>query len=395
MPTTRHLPRTTTRLPHLDRVKVGLVAAIIASHGVVGYSSFEGAWAYQPVREVALAEATELVVGTLLLPALLFVMGVFFLVSGLVVPGSVDRRGAGGFARERLLRLGVPYAVWVLLVWPAVVWAPRRAAGWDASYGEMFLGAEPFLDAGAMWFVGVLLVYSLAYAGWRAWRDRHPRRGVVGGGRRQPGPTDVTGRVLVLLAVGVSVATVLVRTVFPFDSHQVAEVQLWQWPQYVALFGLGVVAGRRGALQPVPPALRRAAGRMAAAALAAYAVLFGVVVAGGLDPTEAFARPMPDAAPLALALVEGPLAVGASVWVLALAQRHLDHPLTAHGTAIARSAYAAYLLQGVVLIGAARALRPVPVVAEVKALTVAVAGVVGSFALAHVLVRRTPVGRIL
>lgn len=132
MPTTRDVPRTTTRLAHLDRVKVLLVAAIIAVHGVVGYSSFEGAWAYQPVREVALAQVTELVVGSLLLPALLFVMGVFFLVSGLVVPRSLDRRGPGGFARERLLRLGVPYAIWVLVVWPAVVWAPRRAAGWDA-----------------------------------------------------------------------------------------------------------------------------------------------------------------------------------------------------------------------------------------------------------------------
>lgn len=392
MPTTRHLPGTRTRLAHLDRIKIALVATIIAVHGVAGYSSFEGAWAYQPVREVALVEATELAVGTLLLPGLLFVMGVFFLVSGLVVPGSVDRRGPGGFARERLLRLGVPYAVWVLLVWPVVVWAPRRAAGWDASYGEMFVEAEPFLDPGAMWFVGVLLVYSLVYAGWRAWRDR--RDAVVGGGRR-PGRTDVTGRDLVVLALAVSVATVAVRTVFPFDSHQVAEFQLWQWPQYVALFGLGVVAGRRGAFQPVPPALRRASGRMAAAGLVAYAVLFGLVVARGLDPTEAFARPMPEAAPLALALVEGPLAVGASVWVLALAQRHLDSPLGARGTAIARSAYAAYLLQGVVLIGAALALRPVPVVAEVKALVVAAAGVVGSFALADLLVRRTPVGHLL
>lgn len=391
MSTAEHVRRTTGRVAYLDRVKVLLVAAIIAVHGVVGYSSFEGAWAYQPVREVALAQVTELTVGSLLLPALLFVMGVFFLVSGLVVPGSLDRRGPRGFARERPLRLGAPYAIWVLVVWPAVVWAPRRVAGWDASYWEMFLGAEPFLDAGAMWFVGVLLLYSLTYAGWRAWRDR---RGAVVG-RPGQGRTEVTGRALVLLALAVSATTVVVRIVFPFDSHQVAEVQLWQWPQYVALFGLGVVAARRGALQPVPAGLRQTAGRLAAGALVAYATLFGAVVAEGLNPTEAFARPMPDALPLALALLEGPLAVGASVWVLAVAQRRLAHPLTARGVAVARSAYAAYLLQGVVLIGAALALRPVPVVAEIKALTVAVAGVAGSFALAHLLVRRTPVGRVM
>ncbi|MBC7268384.1 MAG: acyltransferase [Streptomyces sp.] len=391
MSTAQHVGRATDRAAHLDRVKVLLVAAIIAVHGVVGYSAWEGAWAYQPVREVALATVTEMAIGTLLLPALLFVMGVFFLVSGLVVPGSLDRRGPRGFARGRLLRLGVPYAVWVLLVWPAVVWAPRRVAGWDATYWEMFVGAEPFLDAGAMWFVGVLLLYSLVYAAWRGVQDR--RGGVAG--RADPGGAPVGARSLAILAGTVSVATALVRTVLPFDSHQVAELQVWQWPQYGALFGLGVVAARRGGLGPVPGTTRRAAGRMAAVALAAYAALFATVVARGLDPTEVFARPVPAPEALALALLEGPLAVGASVWVLALAQRRLDRPLDGRAVAVARSAYAAYLVQGVVLLGAALALRPVPVVAEVKALVVATVGVVGSFALGSLLVRRTPVGRVL
>lgn len=353
-------------------------------------------------------------VGSLVLPALLVVMGLFFLVSGVVVTPSVDRRGPGGFARHRLLRLGLPYVVWVLLLWPAVVWAPRRAAGWTATYGEMFLGAEPFLDPGAMWFVGVLLLYSLVYAAWRAWRsragDRFPGvtavgtttpRGSASGGSTAAstvaparGP-EIRGRDLVLLAAGVSVTTVLVRFVFPFDSHQVAEVQLWQWPQYVALFGLGVVAGRRGALQPVPARLRRGCGRAALGALAVYAVLFGVVVAQGLDPLEELTRPMPAGAPLLLALLEGPLAVPAAVWALGTAQHRLAGPLSPLGRSLARSAYAAYLLQGVVLVGLALALRPLPAVAEVKALVVAVGGVVGSFALGWLLVRRTPVGRVL
>lgn len=387
------VPSTRGRLAYLDRVKVLLVAGIIGVHGLLGYSSFEGAWAYQPVREVGLAELTERVLGSLFLPATLFVMGIFFLVSGLVVPGAVDRRGPAGFARDRLLRLGVPYVVWVLLIWPAVVWAPRRVAGWTASYWEMFLGAEPFLDAGALWFVGVLLVYSLAYAGWRAWqlRARPEQRAAT----RRAGKQDVSTRTVVLLALAVSVTTVLVRVPFPFDSHQVAEAQLWQWPQYLAMFGLGVTAARRGWLQPVPRALERASALMAGVALTAYFALFIMVVARGWDPGETFGQAVPHPAALVLALLEGPLAVGASVWVLAVAQRRLDGPPGAWARAAARSAYAAYVLQGVVLIGTASALRPVPVVAEVKALTVAVVGVVGSFALGRLLVSRTPVGRLL
>lgn len=378
------------REAYLDRIKVVLVAGIIAVHGLVGYSGFDGGWAYQPVREVRLDDVTDMALGTVLLPALLFVMGVFFLVSGLVVPGSLARRGTRGFVRERLVRLGVPYAVCVLLVWPAVVFAPRRVAGWQSSYWEMFLGARPFLDAGPLWFVGVLLLYSLGYAAWRAWR---PRTRTGDGAPRAPGGDQ--GRALALLALGISAVTVLVRPVFPFDSHQVAELQLWQWPQYLGMFGLGVVAAERGWLRPVAARLRRRCGLVALASAVAWVVLFGVVVGAGLDPGEAFAGPAWGWAPVMIALIEGPLVVGTSVWLLAVAQRHLDRAPGVRGRALARSAYAAYLVQGFVLVALAVALRPVGLSAEPKALVVAVAGVAGSFGLAWLLVSRTPVGRLL
>ena len=62
---------------------------------------------------------------------------------------------------------------------------------------------------------------------------------------------------------------------------------------------------------------------------------------------------------------------------------------------MARSAYGAFLVQGVVLTGLMIAMRPLGVPAEIKALTVASLGVAGSFALAWVLVTRTPLGRII
>jgi hypothetical protein len=98
---------------------------------------------------------------------------------------------------------------------------------------------------------------------------------------------------------------------------------------------------------------------------------------------------------LALTAIEGPLAVGASVWLLGIAQLHLNRPLGPRGSALARSAYGAFLLQGVVLIGLMVALRPVGVPAEIKALSVAGLGVAGSFALSWVLVTRTRLGRIV
>ena len=391
----RTRPASHQRVAYLDNLKILLVAAIIATHGIAGYTSWEGAWAYEPAAEVRLTEVTESLFGTLVLPAVLFAMGLFFLMSGLLTPGSLDRKGTRGFARDRLLRLGVPLAVWTLGIWPATVYVAHRVAGDSASYWTMFMNAEPFLDTGPMWFVEVLLIYSLGYAAWRHWRPQpRPARATPDGSSAYQHP-PVTGGTLLWVAAALSVSTMLVRLVFPFDGHQIGELQLWQWPQYLALFGLGIVAARRGGLTPVPDRVRRRCGAAALLTLSAFLALLGAVVAAGLEPPDAFADLRLHWAPLVLAAIEGPLAVSAAVWLLALAQRRLDRPPGPRWRALARSAYGAFVLQGPVLIGVALALRAVDVPAELKALAVACAGAAVSFALAGLLVSRTRLGRIL
>jgi hypothetical protein len=236
-----------------------------------------------------------------------------------------------------------------------------------------------------MWFVEVLLIFSLGYA---AWRHRRPPSAAPH--RAADGGAPLSGRTLVALAAGISVATLVVRLVFLFDSHQVGELQLWQWPQYLAMFGLGIVAAQRGWLNPVPDRIRRRCGAAALLGLVAFVVLMGAIIAAGLEGDVLWDERL-HWAPLGLAAIEGPLAVGASVWLLAAAQQHLNRPPGRYGRALARSAFAAFVVQGPVLIGLALALRPLDAPAEIKALTVA-AGVAASFALAWLLVTRTRVG---
>jgi hypothetical protein len=96
---------------------------------------------------------------------------------------------------------------------------------------------------------------------------------------------------------------------------------------------------------------------------------------------------------LMFAAVEGALAVFGAVWLLGFAQRRLDRPRRWAGPAVSRSAYGAFVLQGVVLIGLALALRPLPAPAEIKAIVVAGAGIVASFGLTWLLITRLPVIR--
>ena len=59
-----------------------------------------------------------------------------------------------------------------------------------------------------------------------------------------------------------------------------------------------------------------------------------------------------------------------------------DDHAAVNGPALARNAYAAFILQGVPLLGLAVLMRGLPLPAEDKALVLAVGGVVGSCALA-------------
>jgi membrane associated rhomboid family serine protease len=83
------------------------------------------------------------------------------------------------------------------------------------------------------------------------------------------------------------------------------------------------------------------------------------------------------------------------VWLLDLARRGLERRLP-WGEQLGRSAYGAFMLQTVFLLGLAVALRPAAAPAEVKALVVALGAVTGSFGAAWLLVSRAPgVARIL
>lgn len=378
-------------LAYLDNIKLLLVAVIIGAHGALAYGSLESAWPYQDIQEVRLGVVSDTLLQIVVIPAVLFAMGLFFLVSGLLTPGSVSRKGPKAFARDRVLRLGVPLVLWTLIAWPGAIWISHEAAGLSQSFWDQLLvDSDPLLDPGPMWFVEVLLVYSLVYAAWRAWNGR---RAVVAARDARPA-TALSGRTLILMAIAISVGTMIVRPVFPITSAQIGQMKLFQWPQFAAMFAFGVIAVQRGWLAPVPALIRRRCGLAALGGILAFLAIFGTSAALGLDEDVPFETGV-HWVTLSLAAIEGPLAVGASIWLLALAQEHLDRqpgPLLA---AMSRSAYAAFLLQGVVLIALMIAMRPIDVPAEVKAVVVAGLGVAGSFGLAWLLVTRTRLGRVL
>lgn len=382
--------RATGRLVYLDHLKVLLIALIIAIHAVLGYVGSNQYWTYADVQETTLHPVTEVVAAVVVVPFGLFMIALLFLVAGLLTPPSLERKGVRRFVVDRLLRLGVPFALFTFLIWPVVTYAlyhPFGAA--PGSFGEEYLSDEGYFDTGVLWFIGVLLIFSVGYAGLAVLP--RPARGPDGSGPSRPPRPIGMGHLAVLVLVTAG-ATFLVRLAFRYGSESVTDLNLWEWPGCLTLFGLGIAASRRGWLAQVPHPLRRGSFVITlVAGVTAVAVLGGMLATGSVERMfGGWGWPA-----LLFALIESTLMVFGSVWLLGAAQRRLARP-RAWTAPLGRSAYGAFLLQRFVLIALALVLRPVPLPAELKAVIVAIGAVAGSFGWAWLLVSRVPwLARIL
>ena len=367
----------TGRLLHLDNLKVVLIALIIALHAVLGYVGLFEAWTYSGVRETTLDPVVEMVLLVVLSPFGFFLIALLFLVAGLLTPGSFDRKGPRRFVVDRLLRLGVPFAVYVLLVQPTLVYLLEHRFG-DAtgSWWQEYLGAERQIDTGPLWFVGVLLVYTLGYAGWR--RVRRPGHG--------PSPPP-TARTLVVSALLVAPASFMVRLAYPYGGESgFTDLNLWEWPACIAVFVLGIRAARHGWAREVPGGLVRLSRLLTGIGVVAMTAL--LYVTGSRDVVDDMFGGWTWYA-VAFACIEAVLVVFGPVWLLDLSRRRLARPLP-WGEQLGRSAYGAFMLQTVFLLGLAVALRPLALPAEAKAVLVAAGAVWASFGAAWLLIDKVP-----
>ncbi len=359
------------RRADLDNLKVALVASVIVAHAAMTYGAV-GSWVYE---DPGLSKPLELGLNVAIVLGAMFGLGLFYLIAGLLTPGPLARRGAAGMVRNRLVRLGVPLLVYIVVVWPLLRWLAERATGdtsslWGSLRAAFSGDAVWSLGSGPLWFVAVLIGLTLLWVGWRSLQPAAPAGGGVG---------HTTSPRLILAASAIAVATFLVRLAFPLDSAQFLDLHVWLWPQAAVMFVLGAVGFERGWFDELPAGTRRRCGVMVLAAIVALVVLLST--AGDWD---AFTGGWHWES-LGLATVEGLMAVGASLLVLDWFQRRHNR-YTRRGLLLARSSYAAFLAQGPVLVALALILRSIPVPTDLKFLILAIGGVTASFAFGTLLV---------
>ncbi|NJM97382.1 MAG: acyltransferase, partial [Phormidesmis sp. RL_2_1] len=216
-------------------------------HLIVGYGGASGNWYYNNLEQLDDFSWYVLTIPWLFNQS--FFMAFFFMLSGYFIPNSYDRKGANVYLNDRLKRLGIPLCIYILVVNPImsyVAWLQK------ASFEGSFLDFLPLyvkyyngLDAGVLWFIEALLLFSFVYALWRSteriksirtWKTR-PLYGLPNK------PNNVHIICFGLILGGLMLAD---RTLF-FQQSLLRALGLPQghFLQYIVYFVLGIVAYRR------------------------------------------------------------------------------------------------------------------------------------------------------
>ncbi|MER7128975.1 acyltransferase family protein [Streptosporangium saharense] len=325
---------TRTRLFAVDNLRVVLTALVVLHHVAVTYGHIPAWYHFEEAKD-----ASGVLLDILVMFNQAFFMGFFFLISGFFTPASHDRKGGRAFMRDRLKRLGIPLLVFILLLRPVVTFGFYQG---DMPYWMFYLGSW---DAGPMWFVEVLLVFSAVYTLWPK-RAEEPRR------------TELTARAVALFALGLSLATFLWRFLVPVGVYwNVVGLPTPAYlPQYASMFVVGVLAHRRGWFETLPDKAGRI-GLLAATGLSLVLVpmswMFEGVAKQALD-----------------ALWESTFAVSVIVGLSVLFRNRHDRQ-GQRGGFLSEHAYAVYFVHPVVLVAVSYALVWLHTLAIVKFAVVA------------------------
>jgi peptidoglycan/LPS O-acetylase OafA/YrhL len=148
----RAMPRAATRNFAFDRARSFLTLVVVLHHAVIPYTFFGESGDKTWIGFDVVVTATDS-----------FFMAAFFFLSGLFVWPSLSRKSTATHLRDRLLRLGLPFAIAALTVIPLAYYAIALRLHTDLSFAAFWwktvtVGPWP---SGPIWFVWVLFAYDL------------------------------------------------------------------------------------------------------------------------------------------------------------------------------------------------------------------------------------------
>jgi len=373
-----------SRLLYIDNLRTVVITMVILVHLGVTYGG-EGSWYYREGRADSLTAAVLTAHNAI---SQSFFMGLLFLLSAYFTVASYDRKGPGPFLRDRFLRLGIPLLFFESLIQPflacLLAWAGVINLGGSRSDYFRWYYTSFHLGSGPLWFVEVLLIFSVLYAMWRLLHKRIPA------GYSDSGYLPGTMGILTL-AIPLGVLSFVVRLWFPVNwAFGPLNLQLAFFVQYIAMFILGVTAYRRDWLQRLP--VTTGPRCLVLAGFLVVVVLPLLFVFGGAANGQNW-RYLggPHWQALAYATWEQLLAVAMTVGLIVLFRERFNRQGRISQMASA-SSYTVYIIHAPIIVLFALAFKGVHLYPLLKFALAALVTIPITFALAHLL-REMPLAR--
>jgi glucans biosynthesis protein C len=223
------------RFGYVDDVKSLVIFLVVLLHSSVTFSGL-GSWYVVENRSDSIGFASLVLCGLFNSFNQAWFMGIMFFFAGFLAREAWARKTPGTFVRDRVLRLGIPLAAYMLVINPVMMYYLAYHAEWAAKwsfadfYVNRYIGSLwVFGGTGPLWFAETLLVFSLAFALAMSLRGgRHCES------RKQPSLPS-----LALIALLTAAFAFAVRVFLPIGTS-FANLQFCFFPSYVVLFILGV-----------------------------------------------------------------------------------------------------------------------------------------------------------
>ena len=154
---------TNKRVLFFDQIRALMIALVIAIHVVP--LAFTSGWIGVRVPTTGSPDTFFGVAGSFFAYFCnTFFMCMLFLISGYFVPRSVHKKGIAHYLKDRLLRIGVPFLVGILLINNVSVLLGRLSP--SSPLAELSWNTLPFNSVMALWFLVVLFIFDLLYCTW-------------------------------------------------------------------------------------------------------------------------------------------------------------------------------------------------------------------------------------
>jgi len=383
LPTNQKKPR----LFFADHLRAALVILVVLHHIAMVYGGIQPFYYLEPPASLP----AFLVPMVFVLLNQGWFMGALFLLAGYFTPGSYDRKGAGTYLKDRLIRLGIPLVVFYFVLSPISGIGYFLMAGDTASLTwDAFLGAYPdLIGLGPLWFVAMLLIFDFGYVGWRLLA------------KKQSANSATESSVPTYLGIGIfilalALVSFLVRIFVPLGKSVLDFPTLAYLPQYLSFFVIGTVAYHRDWLRRLP-------GKMGIVGFeVAILASFTLFALGFVSFLKALDTAAPQIPPWGFGtwqsavyvLWDSIFAVGMTMAAITFFRRFFNKQ-SSFGTFLAQQSYAVYVIHIPIVVFLAYALRGIVIGSFFKFGLSSLLILMTCFAVAYILRKIPGVSRVL